>query len=361
MRGLIFLFAASALFAQQPILYNRGAVNAASLAPPGLPNASIARGSAFSVFGEKLGPAQSPALAFPLSSTLGGVSLSVTQNGVAAQAFPTYVSASQVNAIMPSTVTAGLATLRLTYNNVKSNAITIRIADSAPGIFAISSGGFGPGVVQNYVTAANQPVNSLTTPAAPGQVVTIWGTGLGPVTFPDNVAPTPGNVSTPVTVTVGGQAAAVAYSGRSPCCSGVDQIVATVPNNAPLGCWVPVSVNAGGTVSNTATMAIAATGAASCDDPGNPYSKLVRTPGTQAVIALEQVNAVEDVDTASAVTETLQNLFSQSYARPASPYNFDPYLSYPPPGTCLVHQTSGDASLTPSLRGAVRGSGPQPS
>jgi uncharacterized protein (TIGR03437 family) len=232
MRVVMFVFAASAVFAQQPILHHRGALNAASLAPFGLPNAAIARGSVFTVFGEKLGPAQSPALSFPLSATLGGVSIGVTQSGVTTQAYPIFVSASQINAVMPSTVTAGLATLRLTYLTNKSNAITIQIANSGPGIFAISSGGYGPGVVMNYVAASNQPVNSLTAPAAPGQVITIWGTGLGPVTFPDNVAPTAGNVATLVTLTIGGKPATVAYSGRAPCCSGIDQIVATVPKGA---------------------------------------------------------------------------------------------------------------------------------
>lgn len=167
MRAALLLLSSAALFAQQPILYHRGTVNAASLAPFGLPNAPIARGSVFTVFGENLGPTQSPGLAFPLSSALGGVSLSVTQGTVTTQAFPTYVSPTQVNAIMPSTVTAGLATLRLTYKS-KSNAITIQIADSAPGVFAISSGGYGPGIVQNYITAENQPINSSLAPAAPG-------------------------------------------------------------------------------------------------------------------------------------------------------------------------------------------------
>ena len=138
MRHVLLIFAASALFAQQPILYHRGTVNAASLAPFGLPNAPIARGSVFTVFGENLGPSQSPALSFPLSATLGGVSVAVTQNGVATQAFPIFVSATQINAVMPSAVTAGLATLRLTYQSNKSNAIAILIADSAPGVFAVS-------------------------------------------------------------------------------------------------------------------------------------------------------------------------------------------------------------------------------
>ena len=144
----------------------------------------------------------------------------MTQSGVVTQAFPIYVSAGQINAVMPSTVTAGLATLRLTYQSQKSNAVTIQIGDSSPGIFAVSSGGYGPGVVYNYVSQSNQPINSLEAPAVPGQVVTIWGTGLGPVKFADNVAPTPGNVATTVTVTIGGQSANVTYSGRAPCCAG---------------------------------------------------------------------------------------------------------------------------------------------
>ena len=51
MRHLLLILSASGLFAQQPILYNRSAVNAASLAPFGLPNAPIARGSVFTVSG----------------------------------------------------------------------------------------------------------------------------------------------------------------------------------------------------------------------------------------------------------------------------------------------------------------------
>src|ERR1700760_3793563 len=129
MRAIFLLLAVTSFtFAQQPILYYRGTVNAASLAPFGLPNAPIARGSIFTVFGENLGPTQSPALAFPLSATLGGVSLTLTQGGVNTAVYPIFVSPSQINAVMPSTVKAGLATLRLKYQNIQSNAATIEIA-----------------------------------------------------------------------------------------------------------------------------------------------------------------------------------------------------------------------------------------
>ncbi len=176
MRFILLFLSGSALFALQPILYHRGALNAASVAPFGLPNAPIARGSIFTVSGENLGPSPSQTVSsFPLATTFGGVSLSVTQNGVATQAYPLTISATKIYAVMPSSVTAGVATLRLTYQNVRSNAIPIQITDSAPGIFTVSADGAGPGVIENFVSGDNQPVNSAVIPAAPGQTVTIWG------------------------------------------------------------------------------------------------------------------------------------------------------------------------------------------
>ena len=354
MRSLYLLFAVPGLMlAQQPILTQNGTFNAASLAPPGLPNAPISRGSIFTVFGEALGPAASPPLAFPLGNDLGQVSLSVTQNGVTLAAIPIYVSPTQVNAILPSGAKAGLASLRVTYQSQRSNAIPIVIADSAPGIFAVSSGGYGPGVVTNFVTAGNQPVNSLEAPARRGQVVTIWATGLGPVTFADNVAPTGGDVAATVSVTIGGRPATKAYAGRSPCCAGLDQVVVTVPDDAPLGCWVPVQIKAGSLVSNTVTLAVAAAGATTCSDPGNPLSTLVRTPGTQAFIHVNRADTVETVSTPFAFNGNTDAIYARFYTRPSSPFAFDPYLSYPPAGSCLVHQTLGDSYYDKTLRGAL--------
>src|SRR5262249_17870379 len=146
------------------------------------------------------------------------VSISVTQKGVVTAALPISVSARQVYALMPSSVKAGLATLRLTYQATRGNATTIQIADTAPGVFSVSGGGYGPGLIQNQVSADSsaaptgpaavttfggygpdllqdalntQPLNSLTNPAAPGQAITIWGTGLGGSAAPDESAPTP--------------------------------------------------------------------------------------------------------------------------------------------------------------------------
>ena len=139
------------------------------------------------------------------------------------------------------------------------------MVNSIPGLYAINSGGFGPGVVQNFVTQTNPPVNSTAVTAKPGQAIIVWATGLGPGLNPDNQPPQPGDVSTPVEVFVGGKLAVKLYSGRAPCCAGLDQIVFQVPADAPAGCYVPVQVRtAGSNMSNTVTMAI--------DDGGQPCS-----------------------------------------------------------------------------------------
>lgn len=63
----LFVTGSASWLAAQPNVYSGGVVNADSLVPAGLPNANIAQGSIFSIFGTGLGPASSPALSFPCS------------------------------------------------------------------------------------------------------------------------------------------------------------------------------------------------------------------------------------------------------------------------------------------------------
>jgi hypothetical protein len=68
----------------------------------------------------------------------------------------------------------------------------------------------------------------------------------------------------PLTLWLGGVQATVGYQGRSGCCIGEDQIVFTVPANAPLGCAVPLAVQIGNQISNYTVMAVAPKGARTC-------------------------------------------------------------------------------------------------
>src|SRR6185437_4307831 len=190
----IFLLAVYA-FAQQPLIFNRSVLNAASYMPPRLPGGAIAQGSIFSVFGARIGPATPQQVnAFPLSTTYNGVSITVTQGSTTVNAIPIYVSSGQINAIMPSNAPIGTASLRVTSPSGVTNVMTVHIAASAFGIFTATGTGLGPGILQNFITQANQPINSATIPAQPGQTIILWGTGRGPVAN-DAVAPTAGSLA----------------------------------------------------------------------------------------------------------------------------------------------------------------------
>lgn len=340
-----------AALAQPPLIYNHKILNAASYMPPSLPGGAIAQGSIFSIFGARLGPPSSPSLSFPLQTTLGGVSITVTQGSTTVKAIPIYVSASQINAIMPSNAPLGMSSLRVLFNNVRSNPMTVNVGASALGIFSATETGLGPGILQNFISQSNQPINSPTTAAQPGQVITLWGTGLGPVAA-DNVAPTAGNLPVKVEVFVGGVAVTnVLYSGRTPCCAGVDQIVFQVPSNAPQGCWVPVGVRtAGATLSNFVTMAIT--------PDGSPCSSGAKAPpfvsaGKYLGIFSLRTVTHEDLGTISPIDVTGDYTSAIAYQVPASSFPFNPVFSPPPAGTCTAYSVKGDLLRGDTLPGAV--------
>ena len=268
MRGFWMLLGLPLAGFAQPYVNYRGVVNVASYMAPGLPAGSLAQGGMVAIFGAKLGPAAGvQATAFPLSTTLSGVSVTVTQNTTTVNAYPVYVSAGQINAIIPSNAPLGRVTLQATVNGVAGNPSPSNVVASSFGAFSVNSGGFGPGIIQNYTTAG-PVINSTQATAMPGQVEILWGTGLGPVAQ-DNVAPTVGNLPVQVEVFVGGQSASVSYSGRSSCCSGIDQINFTVPSERSRRLLRAGGGGLGGSVvSNTVTMAIDPNGAP-CTDPAN--------------------------------------------------------------------------------------------
>ena len=340
---LAFAAAPSALLAQAPQIYGRGILNAASFMPAGLPAGSIARGALFSIFGARLGPSSSPALAFPLATNLGGTTVQITQGGTTVNAIPVFVSPGQINAIMPSNAPLGVVSVYVTFGNSKSPPAPARVVSDSVGIFTINGGGLGPGVMQNFVSASSTPVNLPSVAAQPGQTIILYGTGLGAGLNPDNVAPQAGNLPTKVEVFVGGQAAATSYSGRSPCCSGLDQLAFTLPSNVPLGCWVPVQVRtSGATVSNTVTMAISADGSP-CSDSFNALTASFLGGKKIGLIGLLRTDVTEDVGLATSgkvTTDAGMLTFQQESPLPAAPFNA--VLSLPPPGSCTAYTAAGD-------------------
>ena len=245
----------------QPAPTVSSALNAASYRTPGLSASGIAQGSIFTVFGSNIGPSScSQVLAFPLATTMCGVTLSVTVNGTSTAPIPLFVSPYQINAILPSLTPAGIGTISVSYSNQTSTTAPIQVVSAAFGTFTPSARGSG----QASVTDTNYNLNTIVHTLHPGDVGILWGTGLGPITSSDAAAPPVGNVGSP-TVYVGNTAVTPSYAGRSGCCSGLDQIVFTVPQGVQ-GCYVPIAVQAGGAVGNIGTIAVSAVGQNTCSD-----------------------------------------------------------------------------------------------
>ena len=266
-RRILFLMAFSmGIATAQPPTITGGPVNAASYARAGFPNAGIAQGGMFVLFGNNLGPpAIVTATSFPIQKSLGGTSVQIKMGGSVFDALMIYSVVSQVAAIVPSPVPTGDGTLTVTFNNQTSAPVPIHVVANAFGIFTRNQSGTGPAIVFNFNSQADQPVNSWIESANPGQVLTIWGTGLSAVSGNEAGGPLPGDLNLPVDVFIGNKPATVMYRGRSGCCAGIDQIVAAVPAGVQ-GCTVSLAVRVAGVVSNLTAIAVAPSGKG-CSDP----------------------------------------------------------------------------------------------
>lgn len=246
-----------------PVVANAGIVNAASYAPAGPPDGRIAQGSFFSIFGSDLGPDEFvKASSYPLPKSLGGVTIQIIQGTTTYDAYLIFASKGQLNAILPSNVPAGDARIVVGFNGKSSRPADIRVVKTSLGVFFQRIDGKDFAIAQNVASATDYPLNLPDSPAKPGQIVILWGTGLGPVTGADNTSPGASDmIDVPVTITVGGVAAERLYAGRQPESAGVDNVYFKVPAGISFGCRVPVAVSAGGTPANTTLIAITANGA----------------------------------------------------------------------------------------------------
>ncbi len=214
-----------------------GVLNAASFAPPTAP---ISGGTLLSLFGSGLANTTAEAGSVPLPTQLGGVT--VTVNGVPAPLF--FVSPGQVNIQTPFGVQGQTATIAVTNGGNTSNSVEVPVAASSPGIFSVQQTGFGPG----SITDADFQLINEQNPAAPGEVVSIFLTGAGPLSpaFPDG-APGPTDPLSRTTdaalqVQFDGEAGDIQFSGAAPGFVGLYQINVRVPEATFVGPAVAVAI-----------------------------------------------------------------------------------------------------------------------
>lgn len=211
-------------------------VNAASFL-----GGAVSPGELVTIFGNNLGP--TPGINFTpdnnhVDTTLGNTT--VTFDGVAAPLI--YVGPLQINAIVPYEVgmmasVGSSINVVVTHNGTISAAFMVTVTDTAPGIFSADQSGIGQGAILDANLSSNK-----TNPAPKGSTVSIFVTGEGAL----NPAVATGSMSGPslplpkpvanVSVTIGGQPAAVSYAGEAPTLvSGVLQINAVIPDNIGSG------------------------------------------------------------------------------------------------------------------------------
>ena len=341
-------------------------VNAASWIPPALPNGGIAQGGIFVVSGSNLGPAAISVASPPFQSTsLAGTSVYVTVGDTMVEAPMYYSLAGYVAALLPSNTPVGQGAVVVTYNGLtSSNAYPISVVESNLGIFTVTSNGEGSGIV-------TYPDYSLTSPAKaancggpyttcgaanPGDILILWGTGLGPVNGSDTAGAGLGvnMTSVPLTLWLGGVQISASYQGRSGCCIGEDQIVFKIPQNAPTGCAVPLAVQIGNETSNSTVIAVA-NGSRTCT-PANPAitPSIMQALGGSAPLTIGRI-AIERKADSTSNTGYVDNGKAQ-FEKVTVPTALEPftvsYVDSEPVGTCVIYN-SLSTSISPPFASTV--------
>jgi len=244
---------------QVPTVADGGILNGASFAK-GQP---VAPGSLVSIFGTELAASLAQADSVPLSTVIGGVT--VTFNGVAAPL--TFVSPGQINVQVPWEVAppdgaSADVTVVVNRGSSSSAASMVRVASAAPGLFLFSGGAQAVAInsADNTIAASSGSVPGfISHPAKPGDVIVLYATGLGAVTpavqsgqnSMDQLRTT---IGMPL-VTIGGVSAQVPFSGLQPQFPGVNQLNVVIPTNVTTGASVPVTIQLNG-ITHQGTFAI---------------------------------------------------------------------------------------------------------
>jgi uncharacterized protein (TIGR03437 family) len=324
--------------------------NAATNIPPGLPNAAIAQGALFVVKGKNLGPANVVvATAFPLTASIGGTSIQVTVGGTTVDAIMYYSLAGQIAAILPSRTPVGTGTLIVTYNGMASATAQIVVVASNIGVFTLNTTGSGDAVAT--LPATNTVVSPSNAPN-PGEIVTLWATGLGPVSGDESQPALQADLTNiPLKVFIGGQPANVLFRGRNACCSAVDTIYVTVPQGLT-GCANSVIMQIGNLVSNATSIPIGTNGRncvpiAPSQTGGGLGAGTHAFGGLSLVRQVTNISAIGPVPAQSIKMDLIGGVFEKVTTSGTSPQGSEvDIVSY---GSCVVStRVSGQPTTPPT-------------
>jgi uncharacterized protein (TIGR03437 family) len=154
----------------------------------------------------------------------------VTVNGTAVPV--SFVSNTQVNFLVPASVSVGTARIQSTNNGLTSAPVTVNVELLAPafftlGAFATSGNGYVAAEHLNGTPIGPAAAIKNATPAEPGETIMLFATGFGP-TLTSGEA-----LAVPPTIVIDGITADVSFAGQVG--PGLYQINVTVPSNVTLG------------------------------------------------------------------------------------------------------------------------------
>jgi uncharacterized protein (TIGR03437 family) len=323
-------------------------LNNSSRIPKGLPNSGIAPSSIFVVLGSGLADPGTPVLqssegaGIPL--TLNGASIAVTVNGVTKNPALYYTSPGQLAAVLPASTPVGSGTLTVTYKGVASNTFPIQVVPAALGINVYQG---NTGVATDAFTGALITYNNS---AKPGQILTLWTTGLGANPNGNDRVYTPSAqpVATTLQVYIADIPVSILYQGGS-AFPGVNQVNITVPDNAPKGCWIALAAVAGGVLSNVATLPINSNGGA-CVDTVTGLTTSQLTAGGTGTIRTGVLSLVQTQTTENGALK-ISNAANASFQQYTGVYTPSNAVS---PGSCIVNdQTPVSTADTTGLAAGV--------
>jgi uncharacterized protein (TIGR03437 family) len=94
------------------------------------------------------------------------------------------VASNRITAAVPANLSAGPATAQVESKGSSSNQVLLNLMDTSPGLFSVDGSGLGQGYILNRDGTLNSPSN----PAGPGDKITVYATGVGPVSFTNGYA-----------------------------------------------------------------------------------------------------------------------------------------------------------------------------
>jgi uncharacterized protein (TIGR03437 family) len=211
-----------------------GVIGGSAVQSAAAPTTSVAPDSLASLYGANLAAGTAQATSLPLQTTLGGVTLTVTDvAGVPRQAPLIYVSPGQINFEVPDGTAPGPAAFAVS-NAAATQMVTAAVQRIAPALFSMNGAGTGVAAATAIaVQAANPQVQSpvpvfqcgaagcVAVPISLGVdtpvYLSLYGTGIRNASSLANVA-----------VTINGMSVPVLYAGPSPNYVGLDQVNAAL-------------------------------------------------------------------------------------------------------------------------------------